>query len=67
MKDDKKVVPVWLFFLPGVLFMLTAFIPLIKGRPMNVVFFVLAITWFLLGLAMAKNARKKSSDTEPGE
>ena len=66
-KNEKKVVPVFLFFLPGVLFMLTSLIPLIKGRPLNVVFFALSITWFLLGLAMVKNARKKIGESEPGE
>lgn len=31
---------------------------------LNVVFFALAMTWMILGLAMVKNARQKSGDTD---
>lgn len=67
MKDDRF--PGWLLFLPAVLFVLAGVIPLVRDRPLNVVFIALAGTWAILGLAMMKGAKREreKKDDEGGK
>lgn len=57
MKSASAKAPAWLFLLPGLLFMITALIPLFRGGSMNVVFFALGVFWLILALAMAKERK----------
>lgn len=48
----------WLFFLAAAGSMVAAFVPMVKGGPLNVVFFCVGIVWFILGLGMRAKLRK---------
>ena len=48
-----------LFFAVAVLLLIVAFVPLVRGGRMNVVFFGCAVVFFILGAAAAKQAGKR--------
>lgn len=60
MKRD-RFQPWMLFIAVGVLMMVTALIPMLRGNPMNVVFFSLGTFWLILAAA-ARARVKKGSD-----
>lgn len=59
---EQALIP-WMFFLAAAMSMVAAVIPVIKGGSLNVVFFCLAIVWFILGLGVRAKARKGKDGT----
>jgi hypothetical protein len=49
----------WMLLLVAVLSFITALIPVLNGRPMNVTFFAVGMVWLILALAMAAKTRKR--------
>lgn len=60
-------ITVLLFFIAGLLFLLVAVLPALRGDELNITFFVLAIVFGILALANLKKVRgdERSSDSEP--
>jgi hypothetical protein len=46
----------WLFFVAAVLFLVAGLIPVLKSRPVNVVFLSSALLWLVMGLVASRNA-----------
>jgi hypothetical protein len=58
-------VAVWAFVLAGVLFVVAAVIPLLRGGELNATFLALSVVWFILGAAAAKKNRTDSAPPAP--
>ena len=54
---------VWGFLLIGVLFVVVALIPLMRGGSLNATFLAVSVVFFILGAAVAKKHR--ASDSPP--
>lgn len=54
-------VAVWGFITAGVLSVVAAVIPMLRGGRLNVTFFALSVVWFVLGAAVAKKNRSNSA------
>jgi hypothetical protein len=56
-------IAVWGFLLTGVLFVVAALIPLVRGGSLNATFLALSVVFFILGAAVAK--KNRASDSSP--
>lgn len=56
----RETLVAWMFPLVAVLSFITAFLPVLEGRPMNVTFFAVGVIWLVVAAAAAKRNRKKS-------
>ena len=54
----------WLYVLAAVLSLAAALIPLLRDRPPNLLFVVLALMWF--GLGFVFDAQQKKNEKRPG-
>lgn len=57
----RETVAAWMFPLVAVIAFIAAFLPVVKGRPMNVTFFAVGVVWLVIAAA-AKRKRKKSGN-----
>lgn len=58
-KNSKTVV--WLFYLVAALTLAAGLIPLLRGRPVNVVFVVIGAVWLIIAIAVS--AKRKTDAT----
>lgn len=58
-------VAVWGFALAGVLNLIAALIPLLRGRSMNVVFFAAGVVFLILAAALAKKRAEADASITP--
>lgn len=58
----RETVAAWMFPLVAVIAFIAAFMPVVKGRPMNVTFFAVGVIWLVIAAATAKRKRKKSGN-----
>ena len=54
---SRTKVAVWLFGAIGIVFLIAALIPVLKGGDLKAVFLVLGLVWLVIALASAKKAR----------
>lgn len=52
---------VWLFLAVAVMLAAVGFMPILRGRPMNVTFIALAVFWMIVAIASAGKARKDAA------
>ncbi len=61
----RETIGTWLFLLVALLSLIAALIPVLRGRPINVVFLAVGVFWLVIALAIAARTRKRSgSDSD---
>lgn len=58
----RETLVAWMFPLVAVLSFIAAFLPVLRGRPMNVTFLAVGVIWLVVAAAAAKRNRKKSGN-----
>ena len=62
----QKLIPLWSFQVPALLFVVAAIIPVLKGGRLNLTFVVLAAVFAILSVAVAARQRpRKDSPPAP--